>query len=115
MNIISDINHSKVFINWTKWIDELDVKVDVEVDSLHAKRIIVDDLVGYVYIVRVNVYIYQYYKGWVARDLCVSQNYCLPNNPRCQSTWPIEDFRWGPPAGALQAQHYMIYELNFGI
>jgi hypothetical protein len=36
--------------------------VDVKVDNLHAKRIAVDDLVGYVYIVRVNVYIYQYYK-----------------------------------------------------
>jgi hypothetical protein len=28
--------------------------VDVEVDSLHAKRIVIDDLVGYVYIVRVD-------------------------------------------------------------
>jgi hypothetical protein len=30
--------------------------VDVEVDSLHVKRIDIDDLVGYVYIVRVDIY-----------------------------------------------------------
>jgi hypothetical protein len=28
--------------------------VDVEVDSLHIKRIAIEDLVGYVYIVRVD-------------------------------------------------------------
>jgi hypothetical protein len=28
--------------------------VDVEVDSLHVKRIAIEDLVGYVYIVRVD-------------------------------------------------------------
>jgi hypothetical protein len=32
----------------------LDAKVDVEVDSLHMKRIGIGDLVGYVYIVRVD-------------------------------------------------------------
>jgi hypothetical protein len=32
----------------------LDAKVDVEVNSLHVKRIAIDDLVGYFYIVRVD-------------------------------------------------------------
>jgi hypothetical protein len=32
----------------------MNAKVDVEVDSLHVKRIGVRDLVGYVYIVRVD-------------------------------------------------------------
>jgi hypothetical protein len=59
--------------------------------------------------------IYQYYKGWVVYDLCVTQNYCLPSNPRSQSTWLIQDFKGGPPVGALQAQRYIIYELNFGM
>jgi hypothetical protein len=49
-----------------------------------------------------------YYKGWVARD-------CLPSNPRRQSTWPIRDFRGGPPASALQAQCYMSFKLSFRI
>jgi hypothetical protein len=35
-------------------MDELDAKVDVEVDNLHVQRIGIDDLVGYVYIVRVD-------------------------------------------------------------
>jgi hypothetical protein len=30
--------------------------VDAEVDSLHVKRICIEDLVGYVYIVRVDLY-----------------------------------------------------------
>jgi hypothetical protein len=42
------------FVNCTKWIDELDGKVNVNVDSLHVKRIGIEDLVGYVYIVRVD-------------------------------------------------------------
>jgi hypothetical protein len=42
------------FVNCTKCIDELDVNVDAEVDSLHVKRIGIEDLVGYVYIVRVD-------------------------------------------------------------
>jgi hypothetical protein len=29
--------------------------VDIEVDSLHVKRIVIEDLVGYVYIVRVDM------------------------------------------------------------
>jgi hypothetical protein len=33
--------------------------------------------------------LYQYYKWWVACDLYVSQNYCVPNNSRRQSNWPI--------------------------
>jgi hypothetical protein len=33
----------------------LDAKVDIEVDSLHVKRIAIDDLVGYVDIVRVDM------------------------------------------------------------
>jgi hypothetical protein len=41
-----------------------------------------------------NIYrIYQYNKGWVACDLCVTQNYCLPSNPRHQSTLPIRIWR----------------------
>jgi hypothetical protein len=32
----------------------LDAKVDTEVDSLHVKRINIEDLVGYIYIVRVD-------------------------------------------------------------
>jgi hypothetical protein len=32
----------------------LDAKVDVEVDRLHVKRIGIENLVGYVYIVRVD-------------------------------------------------------------
>jgi hypothetical protein len=36
------------------WIDELDAKLDTEVDSLHVNRISIEDLVGYVYIVRVD-------------------------------------------------------------
>jgi hypothetical protein len=32
----------------------LNAKVDIEVDSLHVKRITIDDVVGYVYIVRVD-------------------------------------------------------------
>jgi hypothetical protein len=32
----------------------LDAKVDVEVDSLYVKRINIENLVGYVYIVRVD-------------------------------------------------------------
>jgi hypothetical protein len=35
-------------------MDQLDGKVDVEVDSLHVKRIDIDDLVCYIYIVRVD-------------------------------------------------------------
>jgi hypothetical protein len=35
----------------------LDAKVDVEMDNLHIKIIAIEDLVGYVYIVRVDVYI----------------------------------------------------------
>jgi hypothetical protein len=34
----------------------LDAKVDDEVDSVHVKRIGMEDLVGYVYIVRVDSY-----------------------------------------------------------
>jgi hypothetical protein len=41
-------------MNYTKRIDGLDVKVNFEVDSLHVKRIGIEDLVSYVYIVRVN-------------------------------------------------------------
>jgi hypothetical protein len=41
----------KFFMNW---IDELDAKLDTEVDSLHVNRISIEDLVGYVYIVRVD-------------------------------------------------------------
>jgi hypothetical protein len=48
---ISDINHFKVFVNCTKWIDEL----DADVDSLHIKRIGIEDLVSYVYIVRIDL------------------------------------------------------------
>jgi hypothetical protein len=44
----------KFFMNYTKWINELDAKVDAEVDSLHVKRISIEDLVDYVYIVRVD-------------------------------------------------------------
>jgi serine kinase of HPr protein (carbohydrate metabolism regulator) len=33
----------------------LDAKVDIEVDSLHVKRIAIEDLVGYVDIVRVDM------------------------------------------------------------
>jgi hypothetical protein len=38
------------------WIalNELDAKVEAEVDSLYVKRIGIDDLVGYVYIIRVD-------------------------------------------------------------
>jgi hypothetical protein len=35
----------------------LDAKVDVEMDNLHIKIIAIEDLVGYVYIVRVDAYI----------------------------------------------------------
>jgi hypothetical protein len=35
----------------------------------------------------------QYYKGRVACDLCVTQNYCVPNNPMRQSTWPMRFLR----------------------
>jgi hypothetical protein len=38
------------FINYTNWIDEL----DADVDSMYVKRIDIDDLMSYVYIVRVN-------------------------------------------------------------
>jgi hypothetical protein len=34
----------------------LNAKVDTEVDSLHVKRIGIEDLVGYVYIVRVDIF-----------------------------------------------------------
>jgi hypothetical protein len=44
-------------VNYTKWIDELDAKVDAEVDSLHVKKIGIDDLVSYVYIVRVDSHV----------------------------------------------------------
>jgi hypothetical protein len=39
----------------------LDAKVDVEVDSLHVKIIGIDDLVGYVYIVRVDSFVDEKY------------------------------------------------------
>jgi hypothetical protein len=42
----------KFCVNCIKWIDELDAKVDTEVDSLHIKKIDIDNLMGYVYIVR---------------------------------------------------------------
>jgi hypothetical protein len=35
-------------------IDELDAKVNADVDSMYVKRIDIDDLMSYVYIVRVN-------------------------------------------------------------
>jgi type II secretory pathway component PulM len=44
----------KFFVNCTKWIDELDAKVNVEVDNLHVKRNDSEDLVGYAYIIRVD-------------------------------------------------------------
>jgi hypothetical protein len=47
-------SHFKVFVNCIKWIDELGAKVDAEMDSLHVKKIDIEDLVGYVYIVRVE-------------------------------------------------------------
>jgi hypothetical protein len=49
------------FINYTNWIDELDAKVDADVDSMYVKRIDIDDLMGYVYIVRVN---YHWIQVW---------------------------------------------------
>jgi hypothetical protein len=39
----------------------LDVKVDVEVDSLYVKRIAIDDLVSCVYIVRVDLCKFTYW------------------------------------------------------
>jgi hypothetical protein len=36
---------------------------------------------------------YQYYKGRVACDLCVTRKYCVPSNPRRQSTSPSRFFR----------------------
>jgi hypothetical protein len=36
-------------------MDELDAKVDVEMDSLHVKKIGIEYLVDYVYIIRVNM------------------------------------------------------------
>jgi hypothetical protein len=41
--------------------------VNAEVDSLHVKRIGSEDLVGYVYIVRVD-YIYHLSMYWVQRE-----------------------------------------------
>jgi hypothetical protein len=35
-------------------MDELDTKVDAEVDNLYVKRISIEGLVSYVYIVRVD-------------------------------------------------------------
>jgi hypothetical protein len=35
----------------------------------------------------------QYYKWWVACDLCITQNYCVSNNHMHQSTWPIRFLR----------------------
>jgi hypothetical protein len=37
---ISDINYFKVFVNYTKWIDELDTKVDAEVDNLYIRELV---------------------------------------------------------------------------
>jgi hypothetical protein len=51
---ISDINYFKVFINYIKWIDELNAKINAEVDSLYVKKIDIKNLVGYIYIVRVD-------------------------------------------------------------
>jgi hypothetical protein len=32
-------------------------------------------------------------KRWVTYDLCITWNYCIPSNPRRQSTWPIRFLR----------------------
>jgi hypothetical protein len=58
---------------------------------------------------------YQYYKGWVAYNLYVTHNYYVPSNPRRISTFLIRDFRRGPLTGVLQGQHYMSFELSFGM
>jgi hypothetical protein len=52
---ISNINHFKVFVNYIKWIDEFDAKLDAKVDNLHVKRISIEDFIGYIYIVRVDI------------------------------------------------------------
>jgi hypothetical protein len=44
----------KFFINYTKWIDELDAKVDDEIYSLYVTRIGIEELMGYAYIVWVG-------------------------------------------------------------
>jgi hypothetical protein len=54
----------------------LDAKVDVEVDSLHVKRIAIEDLVGYVYIVRVD-YIKQLYVRLARNDSSQPMKYCF--------------------------------------
>jgi hypothetical protein len=50
-------------------------------------------------------HVHQYYKGCVACDLYVTQNYGVPSNPRHnprhRSTLPIQNLMGGPPAGAL--------------
>jgi hypothetical protein len=51
---INDINYFKVFINYIKWIEEFDAKINIKMDNLPVKRIDIKDLMNYVYIVRVD-------------------------------------------------------------
>jgi hypothetical protein len=51
----------------------LDAKVDAEVNSLHVKRIDIDDLVGYVYIVRVD----KQYALYKLRKMAEKSNFAL--------------------------------------
>jgi hypothetical protein len=44
---VSDINHFIFFVNCTKWIDDLDAKVNGEVDSVYVKRIGMNDFLGH--------------------------------------------------------------------
>jgi hypothetical protein len=59
----------KFFINYIKWFDELDAKVDGEVHNVHVKRIDMEDLVDYVYIVRVDVFLILCWRSLAAFSL----------------------------------------------
>jgi hypothetical protein len=59
----------------------LDAKIDAEMDSLHIKRIDIEDLVDYVYIVRVDT------ANTFYRDEIVNKEYSILGNSNYLLIW----------------------------